>query len=356
MRAALRRGLKSALARWVLAKQRGARPSPPPSPHDEATHAWDGQPRFAEDYTFAGAQSGLGVVVRLEWLPGRDAQRIWVVVMQPDGVWALPGGERVVGPTGTDRWRAGGLELDCVTPMQRWAVRYTGTLERQGRVADGPALRVVGSDSRDAARVAVDLSFASAAGPHAPGTDDDPELLARRLSEATWDARLLRVVRRARTRGYVQLGRLQGTIALGERVVPVDAWSIRHHHWGVRDWGAADEAFQCMWATDDHARGWVYFGRFPFVTLDGGFVADRARVEVVRGLEHRVDARPGRAPARVELRAEQVDGTRTVRGQVMSELSFVVDGRGRVDLGLLRIDGPSPGWGLWSGLRRVPPR
>lgn len=354
VREALRRGLKSALARWVIAKKRGVRPAPPPSPKDEATHEWDGQPRFAEDYTFAGAQAGLGVVVRLEWLPGRDSQRIWVTVLRPDGVWALPGGERVLRTTGDDRWRAGGLTLDCVTPMQRWTVRYSGSLLRQGIVADAPPLRVV--EPQESERVSVDLSFVADVPPHAPGTDDDPELLARRLSEATWDARLLRAVRRARTQGYVQLGRLHGTIAVGDVLVPVRAWALRQHHWGGRDWGAAREAFQCMWATEDDRRGWVYFGRFPFVTLEGGFVARGAHVLPVRGLSHRIEARPGRAPARIEVTPSDGDGSHPIQAEVLSELSFVVDGRGRVDLGLLRVDGPQPGWGLWTGLRRTLPR
>ena len=122
----LRQGLKSALARWVLAKRRGAgRPGATGAgargagvaPQDEATHAWDGQRRFAEDYTFVGAQPGLGVVLRLEQLPGRDSQRIWAVVMRPEGTWAFPGGQLVLRTTGDDRWRAGGLHLDCETPL-----------------------------------------------------------------------------------------------------------------------------------------------------------------------------------------------------------------------------------------------
>ncbi|MCA9712332.1 MAG: sigma-54-dependent Fis family transcriptional regulator, partial [Myxococcales bacterium] len=48
----LRTGVKSALARWVIVKRRGHWAAPAPTPQDEATHAWDGQPLFAEDYTF----------------------------------------------------------------------------------------------------------------------------------------------------------------------------------------------------------------------------------------------------------------------------------------------------------------
>ncbi|MEX1369181.1 MAG: hypothetical protein AB1Z98_38995 [Nannocystaceae bacterium] len=351
-RVALRRGLKSALARWALAKQRGHRPVARPSPQDEATHQWDGQRRFAEDYTFAGVQAGLGLVVRLEWLPGRDSHRVWVMVLRPDGVWALPGGQLVLRSMGDDRWRAGGVRLDCETPMQRWAVRFSGRLEQQGYVEGSSPLRVV-EPTRAQVRASVDLTFVAQAPPHAPGTDDDPELLARRLGEATWDARLLRAARRARPRGYVQQGQLQGTVAIGDVLVPVRAWSLRQHHWGVRDWGACTRAFQSMWAVADDCRGWVHHARFPFVTIEGGFWSQRDRVAPVRSLHTVVAERSGRAPARVGLTLSEAEGSYRLQAEACSELSFVVDGRGRVDLALLRFDGPRPGWGLWTGLQRV---
>jgi hypothetical protein len=388
----LRRGVKSALARWLLAKRGGAgRPSlalvAPPTPQDEATHAWDGQRHFAEDYTFVGTQPGLGVIVRLEQLPGRDSQRVWVVVLRPSGVWALHGGQLVLRTTGDDRWRAGGLSLDCETPLHRWAVRFAGALERSGHGGEAPALRVVGHNDHSV-RASVDLTFVATARPYVPGTDDDPELLARCLGQASWDARLLQAVRRDRPRGYVQLGELHGTIALGDVLVPVRAAALRQHHWGVRDWGACDDAYQCFWANDHDGpggtgpgRGWIQHARFPFVTLDGGFTAvagassatsrgallagspggpQAGRVEPVRRISATFEARPRRAPARASLAVGEADGTRHVQLELVSDLSFPVDGRGRVDLALVRTTGSTPtpttGWGLWAGLHRTLPR
>jgi hypothetical protein len=357
----LRQGLKAALARWVLAKRRGGgtATSPLTTPQDEATHAWDGQRHFAEDYTFVGAQPGLGVVVRLEQLPGRDSQRVWVVILRPDGVWAPHGGQLVLRTIGDDRWRAGGLHLDCETPLRRWTLRFVGTLERQGHGSEPAALRVVGDDEHRV-RASVDLTFVSTAPPYVPGTDDDPELLAQCLGQASWDARLLQAVRRDRPRGYVQLGELHGTIALGDMLVPVRAASLRQHQWGVRNWGACDEAFQCFCATDDQRRAWLHHARFPFVTLDGGFAWARrsggGRIEPVRRLGATFEARPHRAPARAGLAVGEADGTRHVQLELVSDLSFVVDGRGRVDLALVRVTGPSPGWGVWAGLSRTLPR
>lgn len=376
---ALAQGIKSALARWVLVKRR-ARSRSSPSPRDEATHSHapgspghgrlgrslgalaeeprsSRQPRhFAEDYAFAGVQAGLGVVVRLEQLPGRDAQRVWVVLLRPDGAWALRGGQLVLRTEHADRWRAGGLQLDCETPLHRWTLRFSGPLERAADVGGSPSLRVVGADDPHVLRGSVDLTFVSTAVPYVPGTDDDPELLARCLGQATWDARLLRAARRDRSRGYVQLGELHGTVALGDVLVPVRAASLRQHHWGVRDWGACDEAFQLLWATDDERRGWLHHARFPFVTLEGGFVAHRGRSVPVRSLGATWQARPRGAPAHASLAVGEAEGLRTLQLEHVSDLSFVVDGRGRVDLALVRVSGARSGWGLWAGLRRALPR
>src|SRR5690606_10869649 len=148
-----------------------------------------------------------------------------------------------------------------------------------------------------------------------------------RLGEATWDARLLRAVRRERPRGYVQLGQLHGTVALGDRIVPIDAASLRQHTWGVRDWGACDEAYECFLATDDARRSWLHHARFPFVTLDGGFVAHRERSEPIRSLAATQQARPGGAPAHASLTVGEAEGPRTLQLELVSDLSFVVDGR-----------------------------
>lgn len=345
----LRAGVKSTLARWVLRRRKDRGAVPVPTPQDEATHAWDGQPRFVEDYTFVGAQAGLGVVLRLEWLPGRQSQRVWVVILRPDGVWTPQGGLRLVRIGGGSRWAAGGLTLDCQAPFQRWSVRYCGPLIGQGRRPSARRLRLV-SDDEDTVRGSVDLTFVSEAPPYVPGIDDDPELVARRLGEATWDARLWRATRDVGLRGYVQLGQLLGTVAVGDVLVPVRAMSLRQHHWGLRDWEACEEAYRCAWMTEDERRGWLHHTRRPLLTRDGGFVAHRGRVAPVRSLSSTAEIRPGRAPARIGLTFGDVDGTRRLQTELVSEFGLVVD-RARIDLGLLRITGRAPGWGIWAGLR-----
>lgn len=369
----LRAHVKATLARWVLRKRaehhRGDAASGVTSvaARDEATHfgLWEGRRRFGEDYTFAAAQVGLGIVVRLEWLPGRQSHRVWVTLLRPDYACVLEGGQRIVRGSERDPWRAAGLELDCIEPLRQWDIRFVGRLLRQHGDGRDPAARSKTQEGADrivaVIRASLDLTFVRDAPPFSPGVDDDPELLARRFGAATWDAKLLRAVRRDQNRGYVQTGRLEGTMVVGDELIPVRAPCVRLHSWGVRDWGGPDEAFQCFaaWPEPDGGRGrrlWIHRETFPFLTLEGGFVqrTDTDRNEPVTSLGATLERRPQRAPAHASLQVTHDGVAASLHLQMLRDTSFVVDGRGEVHLGLFATsDG---GHGIWGSQRRVLPR
>ncbi|HET6581865.1 MAG TPA: hypothetical protein VFG69_00435 [Nannocystaceae bacterium] len=337
----LRAGVKAALMRWVLQKRRGLQVDSRPSARDEATHEWDGRRRFAEDYTFAAVQDELALLVRLEWLAGRDAHRLWVVVLRADGTaWRLDQGDDFVPGGVGDRWRVGGMTLDCLRPHREWSLRYHG--------------RVVDQRGR-AARVEIDATFTSELDPYVPGVDDDPDLIARRLGEAQWDAALVRMVRRATQRGYVQVGGLAGTLALGDELVPIRADTLRQHTWGVRDWGATRRAEQWFVAWPDGARSWVHRAEFPAFTLEGGFVLDGSRAAPVSSVAiDSSEPEPG-VPTRASVAVERTPaGPRLAfTTETRAQVTFPVDGRGALSVGLVRVsDG---GIGLWAAQRRTLP-
>ncbi len=352
----LRRGAKSALARWVLTQRRRRDAHPhAPQPRDEATRAWDGRRRISEDYTFSAVQPGLGLVARLEWLPGRDANRVWLTLLRDGAAYALPEGQQIHRSASTDRWRAGGLTLDCLVPLSRRTLRYAGNLVALDPGGPGPRSNGTGSDRP--IRCSVDLTFVSAAAPYTPGGDDDPELLAARLGQAQWDRTLLRSVRRVTNRGYVQVGAMHGTIVLGDELIPVRASALRQHFWGVRDWGASDHGFQCFVGHDDGTHTWVHHARFPFVTMEGGFVhSPDEPAAPIGGLDVTWERRPARAPAHATLAVPTPAGRRALELAMCSDSAFVVDGRGLVELGLARVSGTQTGWALWGGQRRWLPR
>jgi hypothetical protein len=343
LKAGVKTGVKSALARWVLHKRRGlfdgqqARPAP----HDEATHAWDGRRRFAEDYSFVALQSELGLLVRLEWLPGRAAHRLWVVALLPDEACCNPQAQAVVADASSDRWNVAGLELDCLRPLASWSVRYRGALQAQRDRDDRGIARI-----RPQRACELELVFEADRAPFVPGVDDDPELVARRLGEAAWDAELIRSVRRASQRGYVQLGTLSGVLSLGDHRIDVHAQALRQHNWGVRDWGAPDRAVQCF-AIGDGARTWIQRAQFPAFTLEGGFV-DRERATAIHELLRIDDGGDDRG-----LELSTPDGPLRWQGRRQSGLELRVDGRGALELVLARGEGDRAA--LWATQRRTLP-
>ena len=356
----LRRGVKAAIARWAVRRRDTTEIWP--RPQDEAPHPWDGRRHFAEDYTLAAIQPELALIARIEWLPGREAHRVWLTLLTPDAVYALPGtGQALLRGEG-HHWRAGGLTLDCTEPLRAWTVRYQGRLEV--RDPRGQRRRPARDDlPAEDVEVRVDLTFLSTVPAFVPGSDDDPDLVSRQVGAADWDARLLKQLRRNSLRSYVQAGEVHGTLALGPRLLAINAAGLRHHGWGVRDWGASDTAMQCLVhmpgaAGTGPVRAWVHTAQFPWLRLAGGFVQRAAGVVPIRDLGVTPTRRPERAPSHVGLHIDAPGGALELEAETLSELALDMDGRGRLELALCRVHGAGAGagWALMIGQQRLLPR
>jgi hypothetical protein len=350
------------VARWVIQRRArlGARGDGPDT-RDEATHAWDGRPLFAEDYTFSCVQPELGLILRLEWLPGRDAQRVWVVVLTPDAALAMPGmavggSHGLVSMKSANRWSAGGLELDCVTPHKRWTVGFGGPLQPLVGRPHEEGRGVSTLDPEGERRCNVDLTFLATVPPFVPGSDDDPDLVARNFGSASWDVRLVRKLRQQGNRGYVQLGEVHGTVGVGESIHAVRATCVRSHSWGVRDWGASESGFQCLAVPRADTCAWVHNVKFPWLTLEGGFVRRDDALSPIQAMGLTVERQPGGGPSRVSLSLEHERGRLPLEAERVSDLAIDVDGRGHVTFALMRArdgHGDESGWALWGWQQRL---
>jgi hypothetical protein len=359
----LRRGIKAKVARWVIQRRArlGARGGGPDT-KDEATHEWDGRPHFAEDYTFGCVQSDLGLVLRLEWLPDRDAQRVWVVVLTPDGALALPGmatggSHGLVSMKSANRWIAGGLELDCAAPHRQWTVRFRGSLQPSIGGGNAGESHVSPLDPSGERRCNIDLTFIATALPFVPGSDDDPDLVARNFGSASWDVGLVRRLRQQGNRSYVQLGEVHGTVGIGESIHTVRATCIRSHSWGIRDWGASDSGFQCLVVPNDDTCAWAHNVKFPWLTLEGGFVRRGDGLSPIQAMGLTAERQHGVGLPHVSLSLEH-DGKRLpLEAERVSDLEIDVDGRGHVTFSLMRArhgHSEHAGWALWVWQRRLP--
>ena len=346
----LRRGVKSALARWAVRHR--PQEASWPRPQDEATHPWDGRPHYAEEYSFVAVQADLAVILRIEWLPGRGAHRIWATILGDGEVYALPGaGQQVIpGDADASHWRCGGLVIDCSAPLQSWSLRFRGPLEARG--ADGEPGAAAG-ERPPTVEGRIDLVFTATAPPFVPGSDDDPELISQRLGDAEWDAELLRGIRRRPIRSYVQVGVIHGSVAIGARILAVSAAALREHAWGVRDWGASDHALRCFLAEGRSARLWAHRAVFPWLTLEGGFVCEGGALRPLRALGVTSERRPGRAPRRVGLDVVAEGREEAIEVETVAAIGLDMDGRGWVDLAFVR---GGKAVGVWLGQRRLLPR
>jgi len=358
----LRQGVKAAIARWAVRRRGGAEIWP--RPQDEAPHPWDGRRHFAEDYTLAAVQPGLALVARVEWLPGRDVHRVWLTLLTPTAVYALPGtGQALLRGDGV-HWRAGGLAFDCIEPLRSWTLRYRGRLEV--RAPDGTRRGPPREDlPAEELEVRVDLTFAAQQPAFVPGSDDDPDLVSRQVGAADWDTRLLKQLRRDRLRGYVQTGEVHGALALGSQLLTFAGAGLRQHSWGVRDWGASDTAMQCFVSLAGApgagpVRAWVHSAEFPWIHLAGGFVQRAADLAPIRDLGVTMTRRPGRAPSHVGLHIDAPGGALALEAEILAELALDMDGRARLEMSLCRVHQPDAddgaGWGLLIGQRRLVPR
>lgn len=341
----LRRGVKSALARWAVRHR--PQEASWPRPQDEATHPWDGRRHYAEEYSFVAVQGDLAAIARIEWLPERACHRVWLFLLAEGEVHALPGSGQLLvrGDEEESHWRSGGLEIDCAEPLQTWTVRFRGKVA--ARDGAGRPRVDVDADGTATARLCecrVDLTFTADAPPFVPGSDDDPELLSQHLGEASWDVDLLRGIRRRPLRAYVQVGAFHGSVALGPRILAVSAAGLREHAWGVRDWGVSDRALRCFLAERGAPRAWVHRAVFPWLTLEGGFVREASGLVPVKEIGVTAERRPERAPSHLGIDLE-VDGAELAfEVETVAEVGLEMDGRGRVELAFVRgADGGTVG-------------
>jgi hypothetical protein len=113
----------------------------------------------------------------------------------------------------------GGLEWEIVEPLRKWNIRFDGVMNDGGRDPAIPVEAVVSAAEGDNQRVpaSFDLTFER----------DQPAYLYR--EDPRWDGLF---------DGHIdEVGRVRGTLRIGEQTYEIDGRGSKDHSWGVRDWG-----------------------------------------------------------------------------------------------------------------------
>mmetsp|Transcript_20103 Transcript_20103/g.33196 ORF Transcript_20103/g.33196 Transcript_20103/m.33196 type:complete len:443 (+) Transcript_20103:62-1390(+) len=130
--------------------------------------------------------------------------------------------------------RALGLVYECLEPMKRWRIKYTGKMKR-GCVHPQES----NTCKQDLVDVKVDMLYSRETPVFWYMRDDTPECLGKNLSQEPWGLQFLQVcLKRSKNHGhYEDYGRLCGTIRVNnDTPIEYDMGTFRDHSWDIRSW------------------------------------------------------------------------------------------------------------------------
>jgi hypothetical protein len=113
----------------------------------------------------------------------------------------------------------GGFEWEIVEPLKRWRIRFSGRLNDGGSDPAIPVPAVVAAGAAPGGTVDVSYELTFERDKPAYLYDENPQ----------WDGLF---------DGHIdEVGRVTGTVRVGDRTYEVDGRGSKDHSWGVRDWG-----------------------------------------------------------------------------------------------------------------------
>jgi len=172
------------------------------------------------------------------------------------------------------RYRVGDFEAVCREPFHRWDLSHRGVLCRVRNAGmRQPVENMRDLPSAEDVDVVLDAQFESDL-PIAPY--ERRQSYEHIFSEC-----------------YEQIGRIRGTLVLGDEKLELDCPAVRHHAWGTRDWFSDDEWNWCTAVfSEKDATGFWYRRRGADEEVNGwllldGEIAPIAHLE--RSIAHDVD-------------------------------------------------------------------
>jgi hypothetical protein len=224
---------------------------------DERLHPPAKHPLWSESFylNFSDSDGGLGGFTRVALHPARnESEGLLCIYLRGGAIGIVLVNDALQQPR-AEVVRAGGLEHECIAPLEHWRIRYDGEM----RVFDDPALVARALEPNPPAgksrHVKMDLKVT---GLHPPFFYPDYRKVnapppCREHGPAgwsmAWKRKLIRAMRRPREilsalqmrsgRHYEQSMTVQGTVTIGGETEAFIGTGHRDHSWGPRDWGAS---------------------------------------------------------------------------------------------------------------------
>ncbi len=244
-------------------------------------------------YVYGRGEDGMALVMRLSIRTDAPSE-VWMSVRVPGRPIArVP----VQNHPQEEGWRAGGLTWTPVEPGRTLQLRYEGPL--------------VSEEGEQEALIA--LTF-EGEGPLIDFSDGvDPRVTARAIAARPWSRCFFDQLGEIRTVHYEQVGRLHGTVQLGDEVHELDLRSVRDHSFGRRQWQTWRQHLWFSGVREDGVAFTAACIRYDFLgPLTAGFVIDGTPKPVSAVTAFDALGPPGVIPPRFTFEITCTDGSHHV--------------------------------------------
>ena len=297
-------------------------------PSDEYMHPGP-EPTFNESMYFNlhDPEVGLGGFLRIGNRPNEGHAEVTVCLFLPDGRVAFTFRRPEI--TDNERFDAGGVAFDVVSPFEELRVRYHGKLVLLDEPLDMADPRTAFT-SNPWEETQVDLTYTGASTPFGGEPEESHERPGEEFARGH----------------YEQLVRARGTITLGDASWEVDARGLRDHSWGPRTWQAP---WYYRWLTVNLTDGTGMMlsriARQDGPGTRGGFVWDGADLRLVDDVEIRTEwSDEGRYHERVRASFTVRGPDGPERRELTGEVRNLIPLRNRRDGRVTRISEGMTAW------------
>ena len=175
---------------------------------------------FNNSYYFSAHHTeGQSLFLRLG-LRGDNQSEIWFTYRDKDIFYTCP----------VERCKAedAPIHVECLEVEKRWKVTFTGKLQSM-------------KNQEEVKNAAFEGIFTATAPIFDFFYHANPEPMADAFTQEKWDKSFFKEVQKNNQTHYEQVGKLTGTLRIGEQSMALDLYSIRDHSFGPRDWNYMDK-------------------------------------------------------------------------------------------------------------------